>query len=92
MYGGVSPKRFASNRKSKRRLALTKAEFFKLQPGTFLEISWMDASNEVVLLLEKPSRERFCPWILTSKLEWRTLDSHEQVERVLHQIKFPKVL
>jgi hypothetical protein len=52
----------------------------------------MDASNEVVLLLEKPSRERFCPWILTSKLEWRTLDSHEQVERVLHQIKFPKVL
>lgn len=37
---------------------MTKAEIYKLTPGTFLEVRWNDASNSVVLLLEKPERQR----------------------------------
>lgn len=37
---------------------MNKATVLKLKPGTWLQISWVDAPNSVGLLLAKPERER----------------------------------
>lgn len=37
----------------RKKSVYTKRELYRLQPGTFIALEWDDASDEIVLLLEK---------------------------------------
>jgi hypothetical protein len=74
---------------------MTKKEFLKLQPGTWLEIRWLDGPNSVVLLLEKPKRNAgditFTCWSPTPTIQGTTLES-SQVIRVQGKVKVPEII
>jgi hypothetical protein len=52
----VQPRDFKAEFEAQR--ALTKKEIYKLKPGSWLIVKWLDAPNSLHMLLAKPSPEK----------------------------------
>lgn len=73
------------------RKAIPKAEVLKLKPGTFIRLKWLDASDEIALLLEKPEREKGDVSLKCFYPHRSTTDSHAVHSQVMENLGSLKV-
>lgn len=75
---------------SKQRKHVPKKEVLKLKPGTFVRIMWIDAPDEVVMILRKPVFEvgDFCLDYMCEDGRIESRATNEQVVEVLPRISW----